>query len=398
MKLRALIGAALVLPSAILAAACGSEEHARPESAPPVTVTTVAARRVAAAEMLEAGGVIEARDSATLSSRVLAPVREVRVKAGDRVRAGQVLVVLDGRDLAAQASQASASASAAGQAVDAAKTDLAAATSEHKVALAWRTRIAALHAKNSATAQELDDADGRLAGAIARIEGAKARVEQAGSQVAATRAAADAASVVRGFATLTAPFDGMVTETLADPGDMASPGTPLVRVDSAGAAQVKVLVDEGRAAFIAPRQTVTIVIGAGERAHGGETVEGTVTEVAREIAAGARAFSVKVALPKGLEARTGTFARVRFGGASRQALTVSPSALLRQGQVVSAYVVEGDVARLRLVRTGADLSEGIEVLAGVDEGERVITSPPRDLFDGRRVTLAAPAGGAGDRK
>jgi NAD(P)H-flavin reductase len=111
-------------------------------------------------------------------------------------------------------------------------------------------------------------------------------------------------------------------------------------------------------------------------------VAGTVSEVSRAIDADQRASLVKVALTDdATNLRSGAFARVRFPGQSRRALTVPAEAIQTQGQVTAVFVVEKNTARLRLVRL-----RGREVLAGVVDGDVVIVSPPPGLTDGQPVT------------
>ena len=248
------------------------------------------------ADTFEAGGVVQARTTATIMARILAPVREVRVAPGDRVRAGQVLIVLDGRDLAAQARSARAAALAADQGVTAAASEQQAAEAALALARATHERIAGLHAKRSATAQELDDATGALRAAEARAAGAAARAQAAVSGVEGARAASEAAGTTESFARITAPFDGVVTEKMVEPGNMAAPGTPLMRLEDTRGFRLDVRVDESRIGQIAPGAIVPVSLDSGT---GGAptTVSGTVAEIGRAVDADARAFLVKIALP-----------------------------------------------------------------------------------------------------
>ena len=170
--------AGLVLP------ACSGRTETTPvgtETAIPVTVATVTTADIAGT--FEAGGVVQARTTATIMARILAPVLDVHVVPGDRVRAGQVLIVLDGRDLGAHARSARAAALAADQGVTAAASERQGADAALTLARATYERIAGLHARRSATAQELDDATGALRVADARAAGAAARAQAAVSGV-----------------------------------------------------------------------------------------------------------------------------------------------------------------------------------------------------------------------
>jgi RND family efflux transporter MFP subunit len=362
--------------------------------APPVGVRVVPATMVERAEQIEAGGLVAAAETATVSSRVLAPVIAITVQAGDRVRAGDVLVRLDARDLAARAQQAGATTRAAEEALTAARSAQAAAAADHKLAAASHGRISQLRERNAATAQELDEADARLAAATAQAAAAQANVEQATAQLAAVRAAANVADITESYAVLRAPFDGEITERLIDPGNLATPGQPLLRLDAGGRRRVDVRVDEARAALVRPGDRVAVLLDAPTAADGNAGLDGTVIEVARAIAADQRAFTVKVALPAGTSPRTGTFARVRFDGARQSVLVVPASAVRVQGQVTSVFVVSGGRAHNRLVQVGNTDRDGVEILAGLDAGEPVVTAPPADLVDGRLVVVTASSGAA----
>jgi RND family efflux transporter MFP subunit len=372
-----LAGTGLLL--GLSAAACRSHgDAARAEAAAPATVRVHAMKPAAIEDSFEAGGVVQARTSATLTSRILAPVREVRVAPGDRVRAGQVLILLDGREPGAQARSAGAAARAAEERAVAARADEAAAQASLALARATYARIASLEAKRSATRHELDEATAALRAGEAGAASAAARAQEATSNVESARAASDAASTTASFTRITAPFDGIVTEKLVEPGNMAAPGTPLARVEDTRAFRLDVRIDESRVSTIAPGSGANVLIESGSGAAA--VVEGRVSEIARAVDADSRAFLVKIALPDAAGIRSGMFGRARFAGGSRQALTVPAGAVIRRGQVMSVFVADKGVARLRLVRL-----RGREVLAGLHPGERVVVDPPAGLLDGTPI-------------
>jgi RND family efflux transporter MFP subunit len=367
--------------------ACGSgEERAQAKAAEPVPVTVAPVMTIDTTDRLEAGGVVAARESASISSRMVATIGGIRVKAGDRVRAGDVLITLDARDVTEHTGQARASAVAAEKRLAQARTEQSAAEAEHRLAAAFQKRIATLHARNSATDQEADEAEARLSAAAARLAGTQAGIEGAEAQLATAQAGVGVAAATESFTTVRAPFDGVVTERLTDPGNLAAPGVPLLRIDSGGARQVVVRVDEARAAYVHAGDRVAVMIDADQSADD-TALQGVVTEVARAVGIDQRAFTVKVSLPSTVTARTGSFARVVFRGAPRRALLVPAHAIQRHGQVSSVFVVQDGVATLRLVRVGTSSPEGVEVVAGLDAGESIVVSPLTRLADGVRVTV-----------
>ena len=342
----------------------------------PIPVTVAPVEMTDLTAVIEVGGVVQARTTATITSRVMAPVRGIRVAPGDHVRSGETLIVLVGDELVAGARAARSAALAAEQGAQAAAAELDAAEAGLVLARASYERIASLLAKRSATAQELDDATAALRSADARVSGASARVRQARSALESTQATSDQAATTQSFATIVAPFDGVVTEKLVELGNMASPGTPLLRLEDTGGFRLEVRIDESRVADIRRGDRVPVLLGSD-----GSSTAGTVTEVSRAVDADAHAFLVKIALPDAPGLRSGAFGKARLAGASRRALTIPASSIVRRGQLTSVFVVEQDVARLRLV----DVRD-TEVLAGLVESELVIVAPPIGLTDGRRVT------------
>ena len=370
---------ASALPLIAALSACSSPRAASrlENSAPSLDVTAASVVIADVATPIDAGGVVQARVTATITARLLAPVRDVCVLPGDRVRKGQPLVVLDSDDLAAAARAGHAALIAAEQAATAAVADRRSAQASLTLARASHDRIVSLHAQSSATAQELDDAVAALRAAEAGAAAASARELQAAASVESARAAGDQARATESFTTIRAPFDGLVTEKLVEPGNMASPGMALLRVEDASEFRLDVRVDESRAAGVAPGASVPVFLGASATA-----VPGTITEISRAIDADARALLVKITLPPSPGRRSGEFGRARFSAAPRRALTIPASAIVRRGQLTSVFVVEDGRARLRLVNLN-----DTEVLAGLRESELVVVSPPAALVDGRRVTV-----------
>jgi RND family efflux transporter MFP subunit len=372
-------GTSAALMMSVVLAGCSTPRAAAAtaDAAEPITVTVAMVAMADVASAVDSGGVVQARTTARITSRIMAPVREVRVSPGDQVREGQTLVVLDGNDLAAGARSARSAALAAEQGANAAAAERQAAEAALALALASHDRIAGLQAKRSATAQELDDATAALRSAEARVAGTSARALQATSAVESARAASDQASTTESFTRIAAPFDGMVTEKLVEPGNMASPGMPLLRLEDTRGFRLEVRVDESRIGQIPNGASVPVFLGTGAA-----SIAGKVVEVSRAVDADARAFLVKIALPDAPGLRSGEFGKARFGGTPRRALTIPSSAIVRRGQLTSVFVLDKGVARMRLVY----LSEST-VLAGLTESEMVILSPPATVTDGRRVSV-----------
>jgi RND family efflux transporter MFP subunit len=361
-----------LLIALILLAGCSLS--ARRESDPQTAIqplVTTRAELTDVVERTEAGGLVHAMQTALVASRVVAPIAAMHVRPGDRVRRGQVLVTLDARDMDAAEAQAAAAASAAEDSVRASEADVRSADASVTLARATFDRVRALHERRSATSEELDQAASALATAEAQKESALARVAAARGASDAGRAASRAAAVVATYASLRAPFDGVVTQRQADPGSIAAPGAPLLTVENVRAFRLEVPLDESRAAGITIGQPVEVRIDAAPDA----VLRATVGEIAR-VDSVSHTFVVKLDLPQERGLRSGLFGRASFAGAARRALTIPASALLRRGQLTFVYgIAENGAAVLRPVSLGAADGSRVEVLAGLREHDQIAARP-----------------------
>ena len=374
----------IIVLAATLAASCGSARPAdTPPAAAPLPVLTVAVTNGALADTFEVGGTVRARTVAAVTSRILSPVLEVVVRPGDRVRRGQALVRLDARQLDSGTTSADAMLAGALDGVAAAGAEESGAASALTLAKTTYERVSSLHERRSATQGELDEATAGLRAAEARLEGAHARRAAADRAVEAARGSARSATVAASYAVLTAPFDGLVTETPAQEGMMAAPGVPLVTVEDTRRYRLEVSVDAARAGAIAVGAHVPVQLGDAQ-----EAVDGTVGEVTESVDPVEHAFIVKIDLPPAAGLRTGLFGRARFQAPERRGIAIPSSALVRRGQLNLVFTEEGGVARMRVVQVADEAGTSTRIRAGLADGDRVIVDPPADLLDGRPVVAS----------
>ena len=365
---------------ASLFSACGGKPAGEVKAAgAPVSVGVVEARAVAWPSVYEAAGTVRPRVSAAIASRVMALVREVRVRPGDRVRAGQLLVTLDARDLDASLRQSEAAVVEASSAVAELESTLKGAAAQKELAESTFRRMKELHAKRSISDQEFDEAGATLRVAQAAFETAASRRAQIEARIAGARQAREAAAVMRGYSELRAPFAGVVTEKKADAGAMAVPGSPLLVVEDTGSFRVEAAIDESLAGSVRLRQSLPAVLDGAER-----TVTATVDEIVPAIDAASRTLLVKAAI-QGPGLRSGMFARLLIPRGSSEAIVVPAAAIRTHGDVATVLVAEGGVARSRMVTTGRTGEAGVEILSGLPAGERVIFPRPAGLADGVQV-------------
>ena len=373
----------VVVAGALTLGACRTEPGPPAQANAPIHVREGVVAEVDWPSAIEAGGTVRAALNAAVAARIVAPVAAVHVSAGDRVRRGQPLVTLDARELQARVEGAAAGAVAARQTVTSAAAHEAAADAALALARATHDRLRMLHEMRSATAQELDAAVAGLAGAAAQRDAARAQAVAAGAALEAAQAATDAARIGLSYAVLTAPFDGVVSSRMVDPGSLAAPGVPLLMVESAGGYRLEAPVDESRRTMTEPGDPVEVSIDSLSSAV--RWVPARVFEIGA-IDARQHSFLIKVDLPAMAALHSGAFGRVRLFGPTRRTLAVPGAALLRRGQLWLAFVIDTQgIARLRAMTPGESRKDAIEVLAGLAAGDRVVLNPAPDLVDGARV-------------
>ncbi|MBI3693900.1 MAG: efflux RND transporter periplasmic adaptor subunit [Acidobacteria bacterium] len=364
----------------VLASCSKTETRATTPSAPvAVKVETVAAAELPG--VYEVSGTVRARYTAAVAAKIVGTIREVRVQAGDRVKAGQILIVLDSRDLEANLRRAEAGLAEAQNAIPEAENAIAAARANLELAQVTHQRFQDLLAKKSVSQQEFDESAARLKGAEAALQISLSKRQQLDARHGQAEAEVAAARIAAGYGTLAAPFAGLVSERKADAGTLATPGAPLLVLEQEGPLRLEASVDESRLRLVRVGQTVPVTLEGLDR-----TVDGRVAEIAPAVDAATRSFLAKIDLPAVAGLRVGMFGRAAFPAEKRSVLLAPAAAVVERGQIRSLYVVEGDTARLRFVTLGESRGDRREVLAGLDPGEQVILNPPAALEDGARVT------------
>lgn len=326
--------------AAVTMTACGSdgEHEARPTAGAPARLngTTLTLKDTTIVSAFEASGMAEPLQQAMVSTKLMGTVTSVRVHEGDAVRTGQVLVEVDARDLTAKAAQVSAG--------------IADAEAMHKEASAHAARFTALYNDSAATKAQYDAAMTGLARAEAGLR--------------AARAGAGELDAVRSYATVRAPFSGIVTMRHADPGTFAAPGAPLVTVQDASSLRLSVT---------APSEAIRgIKRGAKVAASiDGQPVTATVEGVVPT--ATGNLFTVNAIVSNRDGAlRAGSAATLSLPMGTTSGIVVPAAALVRDGDLVGVIVRANGVDDRRWVRLGTVTPTHAEVTGGLKAGETIV--------------------------
>jgi multidrug efflux pump subunit AcrA (membrane-fusion protein) len=355
------------------------------ETGLPISVQVVEARTTVQPVLYEAVGTVRARLSATVSSKLMGAIQVFNVKEGDEVKTGDLLVVIDERQVAAQLNQARAALSEAQRAeAGAVSAKTAAEAGAQRAALSFernRTMLAGgvIPQETFETIEaQYKQTQAALAQAEAMVEAARFRVKQA-------RAAVDAAAVSQKDTRILAPFDGKVTAKLADVGGLAAPGAPLLTLEREGGYRVDLVVPETYIRAIATGVPVSVHIPA----VGNATIDGTVDVIVPSADLGSRTFIVQVGIPATDGLRSGMFARVSLDIGEQESLRIPLSVVVHQGQLTGVFIVDDtNTARFRLIRSGRTHDDQVEVISGINDGARLVVAPPAPLTNGSAVEFA----------
>lgn len=374
----------LLMTAAIVLAGCSKppEPRASAPAAAPVRVQAVAPSMGEWPLTYEATGTVRAKNSAVVSSKLMAYVTAVKAQSGDRVREGQPLAVLDSRDLEIAVHRAEAGREEIRSALPEADSAMAAAKSQVDLAQTTLNRLQELLQKKSVSTQEVDEASARLKSAQAAYEMARAKRTQLNSKLAQAEQEVRAAEIQRGYSEIVAPFAGILITKTVEPGTLAVPGSPLFTIEREGSYRLEASVAESHLASIRPGQSVTVMLDGVTRVF-----QSRVSEIVPVVDEATRVATVKIDLPAGMEVRSGQFGRAQFRLGTQSALTIPTAAVIERGQLQSVFAVENGVARTRLITLGERNGDHVAILSGLTETDRIIVPVPQGLTDGSPVEV-----------
>ncbi|MBM3858581.1 MAG: efflux RND transporter periplasmic adaptor subunit [Verrucomicrobia bacterium] len=314
-------------PIILAVALAGCERATQPPpaaDAPPVKVQTAVVQPQKIPDIYEVVGTVRPKVGATVSPKVMATIQQIPVKPGDTVKAGDVLAQLDDREMRAGFERA--------------QSDY--------------DRYKKLLDQGVATAVEFQSAEERYRVAKAALS----------------------------HASITAPFDGIVADKLCEVGDLAVPGKPLFTVEQSNDYRLEAYVPERYSGAVPVGATVHVIV----EAIGGEC-DATVGEVIPASDPASRSFLIKVDLHRRKPLKSGLFGRAQIVVGERTGLFVPKTAVRERGQLTFVYLTHEGRVQMRLVRLGKTHGDKVELLSGVEAGEKLIVSAEGELSDGRRV-------------
>lgn len=341
-----------ILLLTLVLGACSASHHGNSQQAAAGPAAPVSILAPAQATVYESSpGNVIAANSARIASRLTGYIQALHADVGDTVKAGQLLLTLDNRDVEAQVAQARAALSQADASLADAKFNY--------------ERYSRLYKENAVTRQHYENIKRNYAVAQAGVKAANAQLAQADAQ--------------RAYAEVRAPFAGVVTARYVQQGDLATPGKPLIEIQSPGHLEVHAQISNSAYAALKVGEVVQV---EGTGVH-------TTAQVLRLSPAAdpsTETHLLKATLPAGTQLGAGDFVRVRVPVGTRQALFVPDTALVERAGIPAIFTVDKtDHVHLRMVRVGEREHGRSEILSGLTAGERFVTRPTDALANGARI-------------
>lgn len=303
--------------------------------------TLVVAERTVGMETVTAVGSVQPRRKTDVASQMLATIREIKPRPGDTIKTGDVLVVLDDRELVAQQREATASLAAS-------EADLVTRKSEYE-------RFKTLRGTGAVSAEELNRVEGAYRVTEAVVRRAKESISRIEVQITYTK--------------IIAGSDGLVSDRFAEPGDLASPGKPLLAVYDPSDLELQVNVPESLASGLTVGQKLDLRIDANNL-----STSAAIREIVPQAQQASRSVLVKLALPKlsNTPVLPGMYGRAAIPVGQAERLWLPKNAVLQRGQLDLVEVAgeDGTLSR-RFVRVGRISDGKMEILSGLTAGERV---------------------------
>jgi len=370
-----------LLLATALASSCAKQAPAPPEPAP-VAVTTAFVEARELPDTVQAVGTVEASREAVLSSKIMGTITALRVDEGQRVAKGDVLIVLDAADIKAKQEGAMHAKEEGAAALREAEAGLDEAKAAQENASVNLGRMKSLYDDSAVTKKELDDTDTEARMAGAKVEQAEARIKQAKARIAQAVAAINETEATLGYSVIRSPLNGAVVSKMAQQGEMAVPGMPLLKVSDDTDLRLNTTVKESGLSGINRGDSVRVRVDA----IPGLELTGKITEIVPAAEPATRSFVVKVDLPPTIGLLPGMFGRAYLPNGTRKAVLIPKVALVDKEGMKGVYVVtpEGRLT-FQTVLAGDPVDDMVEALSGLSGGEKVVVGDTASLKEGMKV-------------
>ena len=316
------------------------------------------ANRMEIPETYHFTGSVRGDQRINLSTKVMGQITQMDVDEGDFVRKNQIIARIKQDQILAQKNQVVANLKQAKAALQNVETNY--------------KRIKALYEDKSATQKEFDDIKTQYDVAQAKVDALNGKLQEVQD--------------LMNYTEIRSPVDAYVIQKMAEVGDMASPGRPILTVENVHYFKVKASVPEAQIELFHKGDSVAVHV----KAASAEPIPGVVSSVNPSGDARSRQFTVEIRLnPRDDKlVKSGMYAQIVLEKGKRSVISVPKNALVHRGQLTGLYTLnEDNEAYLRWVRTGRTLNSQVEILSGLKAGERYIANWEGRVTEGQKIAI-----------
>ncbi len=351
--------APLIIISGFFISSCGSKTEKNSEPKEKISATVAYSELKSYPVVHSFSGKLQADKQSNLSTRIMGQVNGIYVKPGQSVRKGDLLLQIRNQDILAKKAQVEANKTEATTAFESAQKDL--------------NRFEALYKTKSASEKEMDDIRTQFQVSKARLDAVLQMEKEVEESLR--------------YSSIRAPYNGTITGKFVQEGDMASPGMPLLSIESPAQWKVYARVPEADIANFQLNDSVKVEIKAINK-----TINGTIAEINPSLANTGNQFEVKILLDtenKNTQSLySGMYADVYYEHGTEPLILIPKGALVHRGQLVGLYALsQNQTALLRWVKTGKTYGNSIQILSGLSDGEQYIVSGEGKLYDGVSIQI-----------
>lgn len=307
-------------------------------------------------------GEVTAKQTATISTRMMGYVNKIYVKLGDKVSAGQLLVSINSDEILAKRAQIQAMITEAEAAAKNAERDY--------------ERFKTLREQNSVSDKELENISLQNTSMNAKVQMARQQMNEVNAMLAYTN--------------IRAPFSGIITQKMVDEGSMANPGMPILMIEQSGELQVVASVPENYIQYVKIGDVAKI-----ELKSLGVTINGKVSELSPSAFGTGGQYSVKLAIDTKDKANihSGMFANILMPNKAVEGISskimLDKFSIIYRDQLTGVYVVDDqNQVSLRWIRLGKTIGNQVEVLSGLTQKEKIVLKAEGKLYNGVKVAVS----------
>lgn len=306
-------------------------------------------------------GEVTAKQTATISTRMIGYVNKIYVKPGDRVGAGQLLVSISSDDILAKKAQVQAMIAEAEAAAKNAQRDY--------------ERFKILRNQNSVSDKELENVALQNTSMNAKVQMARQQMNEVNAMLA--------------YVNIRAPFSGVVTQKMMDEGSMANPGMPILTIEQSGELQIVASVPENYIQYVKVGDVAKIELRSLRI-----TLDGKISELSPSAFRTGGQYYMKLSIDAKDKdnIRSGMYVNILIPNKKAEdilsKIILDRESVVYRDQLTGVYVVDDqNQANLRWVRLGKIIGNQVEVLSGLSQNERVVSKAEGKLYNGVKVSV-----------